>query len=56
VLGLAVVTGPIYGLGLYCGSRLFGRASEQAFRWACYALIAAAAVLGLPVLDAVVRS
>jgi uncharacterized protein len=56
VLGLALVTGPIYGLGLFCGSRLFGRASDQAFRWICYALIAAAAVLGLPALDGLVRS
>jgi uncharacterized membrane protein YfcA len=55
VLGLALVTGPIYGLGLYCGSRLFGRASERAFRRICYALIAAAAVLGLPLFDGVMR-
>jgi uncharacterized protein len=56
VVGLALVTGPIYGLGLYAGSRLFGRASEQVFRWICYALIGVAAVLGLPVLDAIVRT
>jgi uncharacterized protein len=56
VLGLAFVTGPIYGLGLYCGSWLFGRAGEQVFRVICYALIGAAAALGLPLLDGVARS
>jgi len=56
VLGLALLTGPVYGLGLYGGSRLFGRASEQVFRRICYALIALAAVLGLPVLDSAVRT
>jgi uncharacterized protein len=45
---LAVVAAPAYGLGLLVGSRLFGLASETMFRRACYALIAAAVVLGLP--------
>jgi uncharacterized protein len=51
VLGLALVTGPLYGLGLYLGARLFGLAGEATFRRICYALIAAAVVLGLPVFD-----
>ncbi len=55
VLGFALVTGPFYGLGLYWGARLFRRAGEQVFRWTCYGLIAGAAVLGLPALDAVLR-
>jgi hypothetical protein len=52
---LAVVVGPAYGLGLLIGSRLFGFASETMFRRTCYALIAAAVVLGLPAMDGAIR-
>jgi len=51
VIGLALVIGPIYGLGLYAGSRMFGLAREITFRRICFALIAAAIVLSLPVFD-----
>jgi uncharacterized protein len=55
IFALAVVAGPAYGLGLLFGSRLFGFASETMFRRTCYALIAAAVVLGLPALDGVIH-
>lgn len=55
VLLLALVTGPLYGLGLYLGSRLFGRAKERTFRWVCYGLIASAAIIGLPFFDGAVN-
>jgi uncharacterized protein len=55
ILVPALVTGPAFGLGLLIGSRLFGFASETTFRQACYALIAAAVVLGLPAMDGVIR-
>jgi uncharacterized protein len=55
ILVPALVTGPAFGLGLLIGSRLFGFASETSFRLACYALIAAAVVLGLPAMDGVIR-
>jgi uncharacterized protein len=55
ILALALVTGPAFGLGLLIGSRLFGFASETTFRHACYALIAAAVILGLPAMDSVIR-
>jgi uncharacterized membrane protein YfcA len=55
ILGLAVVTGPLYGLGIALGSRLFGMASEAAFRRISYVLIAVAALISLPVLDGLVR-
>lgn len=55
VLTLALLTGPAYAAGLFIGSRLFDRASEPVFRRICYALIAAAALLSLPVLDGVIR-
>lgn len=49
VLLLSALVAPVYGIGLWCGSRLFGRASEAGFRRACFLLIALAAVIGLPV-------
>jgi hypothetical protein len=51
VVGLALITGPIYGLGLFIGSHMFGFASEITFRRICFALIAVAIMLSLPVLD-----
>lgn len=48
VFALAVAMGPVYGLGLLAGSRLFGIASESTFRRTCYVLIALAIVLGFP--------
>jgi len=55
VIGLAVLTGPAFGVGLWLGSQMFGLASEQTFRRACYALIALAALVSLPVFDGVLR-
>jgi hypothetical protein len=55
VIGLALLIGPIYGLGLWSGSHTFGIASAETFRRVCYALIAAAGVFSLPVLDGVIR-
>jgi uncharacterized protein len=51
----SLVVGPVYGIGVWLGSQLFGRASEKLFRTICYALIAAAAIAGLPALDGVLR-
>jgi hypothetical protein len=51
VIGLAMITGPIYGLGLFIGSRMFRVANADTFRRICFALIAVAIVLSLPVLD-----
>ena len=55
VLKLCLVVGPVYGLGLFIGSRLFGVADEETFRRICYALIAVAVLVSLPLLDGVVR-
>jgi hypothetical protein len=54
-VGLAVLTGPLYAVGIVLGSRLFGRADERLFRRICYALIGGAALLSLPVLDGLIR-
>jgi uncharacterized membrane protein YfcA len=54
-IGFALLVGPVYGIGVWLGASLFGRASEAAFRAICYALIAAAVVIGLPALDGVLR-
>ena len=55
VVKLALVVGPLYGAGLFLGSRLFGVADETIFRRICYALIVIAVVVSLPVLDGVIR-
>jgi uncharacterized membrane protein YfcA len=55
VVGLAVLTGPAFGIGLWLGSQMFGLASEETFRRACYALIALAALISLPVFDGMLR-
>jgi len=49
------LVGPVYAVGVLLGASLFGRASETLFRTICYALIAAAVVIGLPALDGVLR-
>jgi hypothetical protein len=51
----SLLVGPVYGIGVWFGARLFGRASEALFRAICYALIAAAVIIGLPALDGVLR-
>ena len=55
VIGLAVLTGPAFGVGLWLGSRMFGLAGEETFRRACYALIALAALVSLPLFDGWLR-
>lgn len=42
---------PAYGMGVWAGAWIFARASERAFRWIAYAVIAASALLALPALD-----
>jgi uncharacterized membrane protein YfcA len=51
IVGLAVAIGPAYGLGLWLGSHMFGLTNEVTFRRICYALIAIAALVSLPVFD-----
>ena len=46
---LALFVGPLYGLGLFLGSRAFGLASEANFRRLCFAMIAVSVVASLPV-------
>jgi uncharacterized protein len=55
ILGLAVITGPLFALGLWLGSKLFGRASDDAFRRICYALVVVSALISLPLFDGVFR-
>jgi uncharacterized membrane protein YfcA len=51
----SLLVGPVYAIGVGLGAMLFGRASETLFRAICYGLIAMAVVIGLPVLDGVLR-
>jgi uncharacterized protein len=55
ILGLAVITGPLFGLGLWLGSKLFGKASDELFRKICYTLIAVSALISLPLFDGLFR-
>ena len=55
VLLLSALTAPGYALGMFLGTRMFGHASDRMFRRVCFVLIAAAAVISLPALDAVLR-
>ncbi len=52
---LSLVIGPTFALGLFSGARLFTQTNETAFRRICYSLIAASAIISLPVLDGVLR-
>jgi uncharacterized membrane protein YfcA len=51
----ALLVGPVYAIGVICGASLFGRASERLFRAICYSLIALSVIVGLPLLDGVLR-
>lgn len=52
---LSLMTAPAYAVGLWGGTRLFGIASEVTFRRICLSLIALAVVIGLPLLDGLLR-
>jgi len=55
VIGLALLIGPVYGLGLWIGTHMFGIASAVTFRRICYGLIAGAGIVSLPILDGLIR-
>jgi uncharacterized membrane protein YfcA len=55
LIPLCLMTAPAYGFGLWGGARLFGVASEATFRRICLTLIALAVVIGLPLLDGILR-
>ena len=55
VLLLAAITALPYAFGMFLGTRMFGLASERLFRRICLSLIAAAALISLPILDPVLR-
>lgn len=55
VIALVLAVGPAFALGLWIGAHAFGFASEAAFRRVCYALIAASALVSLPLFDGWLR-
>lgn len=55
VLGLAVLVGPVYGIGVFVGTRMFGLASVTVFRAIAYGLIAATGLFSLPLFDGILR-
>lgn len=48
---LALIIAPVYGLGTWSGSRMFGLASDQTFRRICLTMIALATLVSMPALD-----
>jgi uncharacterized membrane protein YfcA len=52
---LSLMIGPTFALGLFSGAKLFSLTNEIVFRRICYGLIAGAAIIGLPILDGVLR-
>lgn len=50
-----LVAAPVYGTGIWLGTRMFGLASEGVFRLGCYAMIGLAALLSLPLWDGILR-
>ena len=54
-LGLAAITGPVFALGLFLGSKLFGKASDETFRRICYSLVVVSALISLPLFDGLFR-
>ena len=55
IVALAVILGPVFAIGLWIGSHMFGLASETTFRRACYAMIAVSAFISLPLFDRILR-
>jgi uncharacterized protein len=55
VFGLALLIGPVYGLGLHIGTRMFGLTDVRVFRAVAYGLIAATGLFSLPVFDGILR-
>lgn len=55
VLWLAAFAAPGYAAGIWLGSKSFGFASATTFRWISIGLVAVATVLGMPLLDSVLR-
>src|SRR5882672_2647789 len=51
----AFMVGPVYAIGVWFGASLFGRASDRLFRAICYGLIVLSLIIGLPLLDGVLR-
>ncbi|MBK1658313.1 sulfite exporter TauE/SafE family protein [Paracraurococcus ruber] len=55
VLPPMLVAAPAYWGGIWLGARMFGLASDLTFRRLCYGMIAAAALISLPLWDGVLR-
>jgi len=49
VLAKSAALFPVYAVGIYAGSRLFGRASDATYRWIAYVTILISALISMPV-------
>jgi len=52
---VAITAAPVYALAIWSGARLHLRASERQFRALAYGLIVLSALIGLPILDPILR-
>ncbi len=52
---VALISAPVYALAIWSGARLHLRASETQFRALAYGLIVLSAIIGLPILDPILR-
>ena len=54
-IAIAVLIWPLYMISVYVGAGLFGRTSDRGYRRIAYVIIAASALLSLPLFDALFR-
>lgn len=52
---LALITAPLYGVGVWIGCKMFGWASDRTFRHICYGMIGFAVIASMPILDSLLR-
>jgi uncharacterized membrane protein YfcA len=54
-IALALIVGPTFGIALAIGSLFFRGASDTLYRNVAYAIVAVAAIVGVPVFDGILR-
>ena len=55
IVALALIVGPIFGIALGIGAYFFRGASDALYRSVAYAIVALAAIIGVPVFDGILR-
>ena len=55
IVALALIVGPTFGIALGIGAYFFRGASDTLYRNVAYAIVALAAIVGVPVFDGILR-